>query len=117
MTNRQKILQEAKDLIAKIKPEARDALALAVANNASVVELELLGYPQRYVNSLEDYGIHTIEQLLNTAPENLFSVPQFGDSAFIKLYECLAQFSEWNEIIKKLNEKVSVAKTTVSMQF
>lgn len=117
MTNRQKVLHEAQELIAKIKPEAREALALAVSKNASIVDLELLGYPQRYVNSLEDYGIHTIEQLLNTSPENLFRVPQFGDAAFVKLYECLAQFSDWVQIHQKFNEKVIIKKPTVSMQF
>lgn len=116
MTNRQKLLQDAKELITKIPMESREALAKAIQNNVGIVDLELLGYPQRYVNSLEDYGIDTIEKLMNVQPESLFDVPQFGDAAFIKLYECLAKFNELEEIYATIDGKVTVKKSLVNMQ-
>ena len=116
MINKQNVLQNVKKLISKIPTESRDALAVAISKNTSIVELELLGYPQRYVNSLEEYGILTIEQLMNTSPEILLGVPQFGDTALIRLYECLIKFVDLNKITKNLKQKVVVKQSTVSMQ-
>jgi DNA-directed RNA polymerase alpha subunit len=47
-------------------------------------------FGQRVLNALENRGILHIEQLLNTTPEELLAIPNFGQNSLEKVYRGLA---------------------------
>ena len=96
---RSKIMIEVMELLKKIPKEAREAMAIAASEGAGISDLELLKFPARYINNLqEQHGITTMRELLNKKPEELIALRQFGDSALISLYQCLAKYHELQEI-------------------
>jgi DNA-directed RNA polymerase subunit alpha len=60
--------------------EADDRLELSLA------EIEL---PVRTVNCLEDEGILTVKQLLNSRPERLLTITNFGEKTLEQVYQAL----------------------------
>jgi DNA-directed RNA polymerase subunit alpha len=60
--------------------EADDRLELSLA------EIDL---PVRTVNCLEDEGILTVKQLLNSRPERLLTITNFGEKTLEQVYQAL----------------------------
>lgn len=107
---KQEILRKVQKLIDAIPEKARIALAKASRDGTGVVDLELLSYPQRYVNNLEENGINTIEELLNKKPAELLELKQFGSNALLDLYKCLSNFHKLEAISAILENKVVIKK-------
>jgi len=47
-------------------------------------------FGQRVLNALENHGILYIKQLLDTTPEELMAIPNFGQNSLEKIYKGLA---------------------------
>jgi len=47
-------------------------------------------FGQRVLNALEDHGILYVKQLLNTTPQELLAIPNFGQNSLEKIYKGLA---------------------------
>ncbi len=60
----------------------RERLQLSIAE---------IGLPVRTTNCLEENGIFTVEDLLNTKPEKLLGISNFGEKTLQEVYKALAK--------------------------
>lgn len=50
-----------------------------------------IGLTVRTTNCLEEKGIFTVRDLLNSTPETLLSITNFGEKTLEEVYHCLAK--------------------------
>ncbi len=50
-----------------------------------------IGLTVRTTNCLEEKGIFTVRDLLNSTPETLLSISNFGEKTLEEVYQCLAK--------------------------
>ncbi len=62
--------------------QLRERLQLTIAE---------IGLPVRTTNCLEENGIFTVEDLLNTEPKRLLSISNFGEKTLQEVYKALAK--------------------------
>ncbi len=60
----------------------RERLKLSIAE---------IGLPVRTTNCLEENGIFTVEDLLNTKPKRLLNISNFGEKTLQEVYKALAK--------------------------
>jgi len=75
--------------------EADDRLELSLA------EIDL---PVRTVNCLEDEGILTVKQLLNSRPERLLTITNFGEKTLEQVYEALEKVGFYRQQHRPLQQ-------------
>jgi DNA-directed RNA polymerase alpha subunit len=101
----------------KMPVEIREALdsisgkaliALEQGINDPIADLELLEFPQRYVNLLEDKGISLIGELLNYKWHELIGFKQFGVKALLKLYQCFAVYDTLKDKVAETQREVVI---------
>jgi DNA-directed RNA polymerase subunit alpha len=51
-----------------------------------------IGLPVRTTNCLEEKGIYTVEDLLNSTREDLLSISNFGEKTLEEVYKALEKF-------------------------
>ena len=51
-----------------------------------------IGLPVRTTNCLEEKGIYTVEDLLNSTREELLSISNFGEKTLEEVYKALERF-------------------------
>jgi DNA-directed RNA polymerase subunit alpha len=64
----------------------------------SLAEIELV---VRTVNCLEDEGIFTVQDLLNSTPERLLEIPNLGEKTLETIYEALEKIGFYRKAGKK----------------
>ena len=61
------------------------------ANQRLELSLAEIGLPVRTVNFLEEQEIFTVEHLLNSTPQRLLEIPNFGEKTLHAVYAALAK--------------------------
>lgn len=69
--------------LSKAEEEARDLQAKLDLSTAEI------GLPVRTTNCLEERGIFTVRDLLNSTPEDLLSISNFGEKTLEEVYRAL----------------------------
>lgn len=95
-------------MFSKISTNARHAIAAGVEREDPVADLELLGFPQRHINLLEEANIMTLTQLVQYRPFQLLQLHQFGQIALDNLMNCLSRYDELDAIKSDLEREVTL---------
>lgn len=72
----------------RLNPEKERARQLRERLQWSIAEI---GLNVRTTNCLEEHNIYTVEDLLNTKPQVLLGIPNFGEKTLEEVYEALAK--------------------------
>ena len=93
-------------MICKYKFEIPEKTLLAIRKGIkrgdAVVEMELMGLPQRVINALEDsdFQIIYLEKLVNHTLEQLLTISNIGEKAIKQLIEILSNYDKLDKMIE-----------------
>lgn len=98
--------EEVRDALSRISDAALEAIQQGLDD--PIADLELLEFPQRYVNLLEEKGISLVRELLNYKWFELMAFKQFGIKGLIKLYGCFSRYDELKGLTSRLEREVVI---------
>lgn len=77
----------------QLQPKALAAISKGIERGDSMADLEEIGALNvRTINLLERHGILTLEDLMHTSQDTLFSIPHFGIGAINSLLKTLNNY-------------------------
>lgn len=82
----------------KISKKSMAAINEAVDEGHSIFCLEQLGVSQRVINLLYDNEIRSVADLVNNLPEQLMSIPNFGEANLRSVIQALSNYDKIEDI-------------------
>jgi hypothetical protein len=85
-----------------LPPAALQAISRGIERGDCVVEMEILGVPQRMINALEysEYKIVKLEDLVNRRLDDLMTIDNVGVTAINQLINALSRYDELEKILE-----------------